>query len=375
MGHIFISYSHKDTDYAHGLANNLQSIGLEVWIDARLDYGSQWPHEIQKQLDSCDAFIIIMTPRAFDSEWVQSELQRAKRKLKPIFPVLLEGDEPWLSIESTQFYDVRGGRFPDDKFYSALKRAVSTGQNTSTLLRFKKFITNEPTVSPSASKNRTGILIAIIGAVGIICAVCAIMFVGLFGSTINKKLFSVPEVGNSLPLTATLAPFSANQPIPSVFLTLLPTEILYPTLSPSSIPTFPPSPTPTFPPPPTDAPIVVTNNYEYTRDCGGVAGRQRWESLDYVREVRTVDLLQVEVSIPLSDNEIVFHILLDDVEVYTTARLGLVRSTSGSIDLSPYVSPGAHKLTISPEGILGGGNVGTLWVYGATLHVETNLYP
>jgi hypothetical protein len=94
-----------------------------------------------------------------------------------------------------------------------------------------------------------------------------------------------------------------------------------------------------------------------------------------VREVRTVDLLQVEVSIPLSDNEIVFHILLDDVEVYTTARLGLVRSTSGSIDLSPYVSPGAHKLTISPEGILGGGNVGTLWVYGATLHVETNLYP
>jgi hypothetical protein len=32
MGHIFISYSHKDTDYAHGLANNLQSIGFEIWM-------------------------------------------------------------------------------------------------------------------------------------------------------------------------------------------------------------------------------------------------------------------------------------------------------------------------------------------------------
>ncbi len=41
MGHIFISYSHKDTDYAHGLAKNLQSMGLDIWIDERLDYGSQ----------------------------------------------------------------------------------------------------------------------------------------------------------------------------------------------------------------------------------------------------------------------------------------------------------------------------------------------
>ena len=37
MGHIFISYSRTDTDYAHKLADVLQSKGLEVWIDARLD--------------------------------------------------------------------------------------------------------------------------------------------------------------------------------------------------------------------------------------------------------------------------------------------------------------------------------------------------
>ena len=133
MGHIFISYSHKDTEYAHGLANNLQKTGLKIWIDERLDYGSQWPQEIQKQLDACDAFIIIMTPRSFASEWVQSELQRAKRKLKPIFPLLLEGDEPWLSVESTQFYDVRGEKLPDEKFYSAIRRTVSVSPNDTTL--------------------------------------------------------------------------------------------------------------------------------------------------------------------------------------------------------------------------------------------------
>ena len=103
MGHVFISYSHRDTGYAHGLADSLQRNGFDVWIDERLDYGSQWPHELQTRLDSCDAFILIMTPRSYASEWVQNELQRAKRKLKPIFPLLLEGDEPWLSVESTQY--------------------------------------------------------------------------------------------------------------------------------------------------------------------------------------------------------------------------------------------------------------------------------
>src|SRR5688572_12789934 len=128
MGHIFISYSHRDTKYAHALAAHLQNKGFEVWIDERLDYGSQWPHELQKQLDTCSAFVLIMSPRSYASEWVQSELQRARRKLKPVFPLLLEGDEPWLSVESTQYYDVRGGNFPDEKFYSALERALSASE-------------------------------------------------------------------------------------------------------------------------------------------------------------------------------------------------------------------------------------------------------
>ena len=71
MGHIFISYSHKDTEYAHALAADLQREGFTVWIDERLDYGSQWSHEIQKQLDSCSAFIVIMSPRSYASDWVQ----------------------------------------------------------------------------------------------------------------------------------------------------------------------------------------------------------------------------------------------------------------------------------------------------------------
>ena len=125
MSHIFISYSHKDTKYAHRLADTLKEKGFEVWIDARLDYGSQWSNEIQQQLDTCGAFIVLMSPRSYASEWVQNELNRAKRKAKAIFPFLLDGDEPWLIVESTQFIDVRGEILPDNKFYTTLERFVS----------------------------------------------------------------------------------------------------------------------------------------------------------------------------------------------------------------------------------------------------------
>jgi len=171
MGHVFISYSHKDTDYAHRLADTLQSDGFDVWIDARLDYGSQWPNELQKQLDACDAFILIMTPRSFASEWVQNELQRAKRKLKPVFPLLLEGDEPWLSVESTQYYDVCGEKLPDLKFYSALRRVASRHEGEAIQLPDDRAAESfKPTSSADPPKSKTAIVIAIIGAIATLVA-------------------------------------------------------------------------------------------------------------------------------------------------------------------------------------------------------------
>ena len=182
MGHIFISYSHKDTKYAHKLANALTDMGINVWIDERLDYGSQWPHEIQKQLDTCDAFILVMSPRSFASDWVQSELQRAKRKLKPIFPVLLEGDEPWLSVESTQYYDVRNGELPDSRFYSALKRVVSASPNAQTFSRVPKSSKKAEPVKTTQQKDKRMLIFATLGAGGLvtILGICLIAVFLLF---------------------------------------------------------------------------------------------------------------------------------------------------------------------------------------------------
>ena len=265
MGHIFISYSHKDTNYAQGLAGHLKNMGFDIWIDERLDYGSQWPLEIQKQLDACDAFLLIMTPRSFASDWVQSELQRAKRKLKPIFPLLLEGDEPWLSVESTQYYDVRGGVYPDTKFYSAIKRVVSTSGNSQTLNRLPKAVVAVHPEKPRFGM-KTEVIVAIIGGLATVIAACAAM-VGPLVGWINRE----PALAEaSLPSTA-VTQLTPQQPL-ATSTTFLPSPVNTATIPPTL--TFVP-PTATIPP--TITPTVIPPTLEPA--VGSEAWRQQLEPL------------------------------------------------------------------------------------------------
>lgn len=120
MGHIFISYSHKDREYVHKLAETLQERDFDVWIDDRIDYGTRWPLVIEDAIDTCESFILVASRNSHDSTWVQHEFARAQRLEKKIFPLLLDGDA-WLSFESIQYFDVRDGSLPNQKFYDALR--------------------------------------------------------------------------------------------------------------------------------------------------------------------------------------------------------------------------------------------------------------
>lgn len=126
MGHVFISYSHKDKAYTQQLKEALLKNGFEVWIDEHIDYGDEWPKIIQQHLDGCDAFIVVMSKNSFESDMVQNEVTRAREKKKNIFPLLLSGDA-WLIFQAKQYADVRDGSLPTEKFYENLAKAVGVG--------------------------------------------------------------------------------------------------------------------------------------------------------------------------------------------------------------------------------------------------------
>ncbi len=136
MSHIFVSYSKQNKDYAYGLADFLQTNGFNVWIDRTgIEYGVDWWDAIVAGLRDCGAFLVIMTPESKASEWVKKETFLALQWRKPMFPLLLNGDN-WELFVLTQFASVEDGGMPDGDLLKRLGEHVTPrgkGENKSRL--------------------------------------------------------------------------------------------------------------------------------------------------------------------------------------------------------------------------------------------------
>ena len=113
--HAFVSYSRTDSDYVEQLIVWLGDWNIPIWSDAGIDYGSQWPAVVRDAVDGAGAVVVVMSPAAESSEWVDRELARAELKSRPILPLLLDGD-PFFRLGSTHYEDVRGGHMPGAAF-------------------------------------------------------------------------------------------------------------------------------------------------------------------------------------------------------------------------------------------------------------------
>jgi hypothetical protein len=123
-GHLFISYAREDQAYTRKLADDLRAGGFETWMDDRIDFGDRWWQMIVQAIRASAAFIVVMTPDAEQSKWVEREILLAQREGKSIFPLLLRGQEFPLLIE-VQYADVSDGQMPPTSFYERLARAAS----------------------------------------------------------------------------------------------------------------------------------------------------------------------------------------------------------------------------------------------------------
>ena len=109
----FISYSSKDEEFARRVHNDMQAAGVRCWFA---------PHDIQagkkihKQIDDAirvyDKLLLILSPNSMNSNWVGSEIIRAKKKedrqdSQMLFPV---GIVPYQKIQDWEFFDSDSGR-------------------------------------------------------------------------------------------------------------------------------------------------------------------------------------------------------------------------------------------------------------------------
>jgi hypothetical protein len=88
---IFVSHSHHDTVWCEDLVNALLQRGYDPWLDKqRLQVGDQWKRKIEQELQAREVFVVVLTPDAWASDWVQSEISLAMTLKRRIIPVLFQ---------------------------------------------------------------------------------------------------------------------------------------------------------------------------------------------------------------------------------------------------------------------------------------------
>lgn len=94
-GHVFISYGSENDDEANALCAFIESRGVKVWIAPRdVRPGLDYSEALQAAIESCLAFVVLVTEMANKSPYVRAETEMAFSNSKPIFPVRVADIKP-----------------------------------------------------------------------------------------------------------------------------------------------------------------------------------------------------------------------------------------------------------------------------------------
>jgi len=90
---IFLSYSHKDIEIMRQVCTDLKAGGFQVWTDETLIPGTEsWKSSIEDAIQNTRTLVVILSPDAKNSIWVERELDYARACNVPVFPLLARGD-------------------------------------------------------------------------------------------------------------------------------------------------------------------------------------------------------------------------------------------------------------------------------------------
>ena len=106
---LFISQAQKDVGLARELAERLAKAGFKVWNpEEEIAPGDNWAKKIGKALDESELMVILLTPRAMESDWLRQDIEFALGSKKfegrvfTVFvgPTLEAGkDMPWILLK------------------------------------------------------------------------------------------------------------------------------------------------------------------------------------------------------------------------------------------------------------------------------------
>ena len=109
----FISYSHKDEDFARRLYSRMRDAHLRVWFAPEEMKGGRKLHEqIFSAIQLHDKLLLVLSEHSLQSEWVTTELRRARKvereeTRRKLFPIRLTDFD---AIQKWECFDGESGK-------------------------------------------------------------------------------------------------------------------------------------------------------------------------------------------------------------------------------------------------------------------------
>lgn len=105
---LFISYSRDDKNYVYALVERLKNEAeRDVWIDRELSAGQIWWDSILDNIETCQCFVLVLTPHYIASVNCEEELKYALALDKVILPLLLKRCDLPETLQKIQYIDIR----------------------------------------------------------------------------------------------------------------------------------------------------------------------------------------------------------------------------------------------------------------------------
>jgi len=105
---VFISHSWEDNEIARKLAEELKSVGVEIWIDyTRIKGGDNLPVRISEALKWCDTLLLVWSKSAASSYYVNLEWENALDQRKIIVPCVTDDTKRPAILRGLLYIDFR----------------------------------------------------------------------------------------------------------------------------------------------------------------------------------------------------------------------------------------------------------------------------
>lgn len=89
QGHVFLSYSRKDSEFTRGLHDALTALGRKTWADWEgIPPSDKWMARIHAAIDEAEAVLFIISPDSLDSTVCGEELDFSFGRNKRVIPVM-----------------------------------------------------------------------------------------------------------------------------------------------------------------------------------------------------------------------------------------------------------------------------------------------